>query len=140
MILFINDLEKISKWAYQWKMSFNSGISKQAQEVLLSQKRGSRLAFAIYGLVQILGCGWPLTKFLFALNDWENSCVLGCHKKYLWSYGCSSTNFKATVNFTNPKNEIKIEIIETQIIGIQIYILIKKNIPFKRQTCLFAVN
>ena len=32
------DLEKISLWAYQWKTSFNPGISKQAQEVILSKK------------------------------------------------------------------------------------------------------
>ena len=32
------DLEKISLWAYQWKMSFNSDISKQAQEVIFSKK------------------------------------------------------------------------------------------------------
>ena len=28
-----NDLVKISRWAYQWKMSFNLDPSKQAQEV-----------------------------------------------------------------------------------------------------------
>ena len=28
-----DDLEKISNWAYQWKISFNPGKSKQAQEV-----------------------------------------------------------------------------------------------------------
>ena len=39
-------------------------------------------------------------------------------EKYLWSYSCSGTNFAATVNCTNPKTEIQIEIIETQIIGI----------------------
>ena len=32
------DLIKISKWAYQWKMSFNPDITKQAQEVIFSQK------------------------------------------------------------------------------------------------------
>ena len=32
------DLIKISKWADQWKMSFNSDITKQAQEVIFSQK------------------------------------------------------------------------------------------------------
>ena len=47
-------------------------------------------------------------------------------EKYLWSFGCSGTNFTATVNFTNPKSEIQIEIIETQIIGIQVYFVIKK--------------
>ena len=30
-----DDLEKISNWAFQWKMSFNSDISKQAQEFFL---------------------------------------------------------------------------------------------------------
>ena len=32
------DLIKINEWAYQWKMSFNSDITKQAQEVIFSQK------------------------------------------------------------------------------------------------------
>ena len=33
-----NDLRKISHWAFQWKMSFNSDPSKQAQEVIFSCK------------------------------------------------------------------------------------------------------
>ena len=32
------DLEKISMWVYQWKMSFNPDISKQAQEITFSKK------------------------------------------------------------------------------------------------------
>ena len=31
-----NDLLKISKWAYQWKMSFNPDVSKQAQKIAFS--------------------------------------------------------------------------------------------------------
>ena len=31
-----DDLEKISNWAFQWKMSFNPDINKQAQEVIFS--------------------------------------------------------------------------------------------------------
>ena len=34
-----NDLTKITKWAFQWKMSFNPDISKQAHEVIFSHKR-----------------------------------------------------------------------------------------------------
>ena len=34
-----NDLVKISRWAYQWKMSFNPDINKQATEVYFSQRR-----------------------------------------------------------------------------------------------------
>ena len=34
-----NDLIKITKWAFQWKMSFNQDISKQAHEVIFSCKR-----------------------------------------------------------------------------------------------------
>ena len=30
-----NDLKEVSNWAFQWKMSFNSDPSKQAQEVVL---------------------------------------------------------------------------------------------------------
>ena len=33
-----NNLKKISKWTYQWKMTFNPDISKQTQEVLFSWK------------------------------------------------------------------------------------------------------
>ena len=33
-----DDLEKISSWAYQWKMSFNHDKSKQAQEVIFFRK------------------------------------------------------------------------------------------------------
>ena len=35
-------------------------------------------------------------------------------------YGCSNTNFMAAINCANPKTEIRIEIIEIEIIGIQI--------------------
>ena len=34
-----NDLAKITKWTFQWKMSFNPDISKQANEVIFSFKR-----------------------------------------------------------------------------------------------------
>ena len=33
-----NDLNKITEWAHQWKMSFNQDISKQAHEVVFSHK------------------------------------------------------------------------------------------------------
>ena len=33
-----NDLDKVSDWAYSWKMSFNPDPSKQAQEVIFSRK------------------------------------------------------------------------------------------------------
>ena len=33
-----NDLVKINRWAYQWKMSFNPDPTKQAQEVIFSRK------------------------------------------------------------------------------------------------------
>ena len=32
------DLIKVRKWAYQWKISFNSDITKEAQEVIFSRK------------------------------------------------------------------------------------------------------
>ena len=34
-----NDLAKINLWAYQWKMSFNPTVLKQAHEVIFSRKR-----------------------------------------------------------------------------------------------------
>ena len=33
-----DDLEKISHWAYQWKMQFNPDPTKQANEVIFSRK------------------------------------------------------------------------------------------------------
>ena len=36
-----NDLDMISKWAYNWEMSFNSDPKKPAQEVLFSRKNSN---------------------------------------------------------------------------------------------------
>ena len=36
-----NDLDMISKWAYNWKMSFNPDPNKPAQEVLFSRKNSN---------------------------------------------------------------------------------------------------
>ena len=33
-----NDLQAISKWAFQWKMQFNPDPNKQAEEVYFSKK------------------------------------------------------------------------------------------------------
>ena len=33
-----DDLKKINKWAFQWKMSFNPDPNKQAQEVIFFQE------------------------------------------------------------------------------------------------------
>ena len=34
-----NNLVRISRWAYKWRMSFNPGINKQATEGYISQRR-----------------------------------------------------------------------------------------------------
>ena len=47
------------------------------------------------------------------------------NSKYLRPQGCSDTNFTATVKHTIPKTEIKSEIIEVQVIGIQTDFVIK---------------
>ena len=36
-----DDLEKISYWAYEWKMQFNPDLNKQANEVIFSRKTSS---------------------------------------------------------------------------------------------------
>ena len=33
-----DDLKKVNDWTFQWKMSFNPDLSKQAQEVIFSRK------------------------------------------------------------------------------------------------------
>ena len=40
-----DDLEKISQWAYQWKMKFNPDPNKQANEVIFSRKSDSANVF-----------------------------------------------------------------------------------------------
>ena len=37
------DLDKISDWAFQWKMSFNPDPSKQAQEIIFSRKYNKKV-------------------------------------------------------------------------------------------------
>ena len=34
-----HDLEKISEWAFQWKMKFNPDPTKQAQELIFSREK-----------------------------------------------------------------------------------------------------
>ena len=41
-VILNNDLTKISEWVVQWKMNFNPDPSKQAQELLFSQKTSSK--------------------------------------------------------------------------------------------------
>ena len=36
--LLSDDLQKISDWAFKWKMLFNPDVTKQAQEVIFSRK------------------------------------------------------------------------------------------------------
>ena len=44
-----DDLFKISNWAYQWKISFNPKVVKQAQEVIfLSQNSGSHSSHILF--------------------------------------------------------------------------------------------
>ena len=52
-----SDLKKISEFAYQWKMSFNPDISKQAQEVIFFTKpvKASHPAVFFYD-IPVAGC------------------------------------------------------------------------------------
>ena len=40
--LLYSDLSEINEWTLQWKMSFNSDPSKQAQEIIFSHKTSQR--------------------------------------------------------------------------------------------------
>ena len=42
------DLVKITHWAYQWKMSFNPDITKQAQEIIFSRKKNNTSHPSLY--------------------------------------------------------------------------------------------
>ena len=39
-----NDMQKISEWAYKWKMSFNPDLNKHTQEVIFSRKLIKKLS------------------------------------------------------------------------------------------------
>ena len=43
-----DDLLKISRWAYQWKMIFNPDASKQAQEIVFSRKANASNHKTVY--------------------------------------------------------------------------------------------
>ena len=46
---FLNDnLRKISRWAYQWKIIFNPDASKQAQEIVFSRKANANNHATLY--------------------------------------------------------------------------------------------
>ena len=46
---FLNDdLLKISRWVYQWKMIFNPDASKQAQEIVFSRKANASNHATVY--------------------------------------------------------------------------------------------
>ena len=38
IVHYPKDLQNVSEWVYQWKMSFNSDQNKQAQEVIFCRK------------------------------------------------------------------------------------------------------
>ena len=42
------DLLKITQWAYQWKVSFNPDIAKQAQEIIFYQKKNETSHPSLY--------------------------------------------------------------------------------------------
>ena len=43
-----NDLNIISEWSFNWKMSFNPDLNKQAVEVIFSHKTGKQNIPKIY--------------------------------------------------------------------------------------------
>ena len=42
------DLVKIGNWAFKWKMNFNPGPSKQAQEIIFVRKKTASLHPVVY--------------------------------------------------------------------------------------------
>ena len=48
-----NDLAKINRWAFQWKMSFNPGPKKQAQEVIFSRRSKAILHPPLYLIIKM---------------------------------------------------------------------------------------
>ena len=81
-----NDLVKISRWAYQWKMSFNLDINKQATEVYLSQRREQSLPPSIiFNNNNVLTS--PCQKHLglvlgskLSFNELVNQIIIKCNR------------------------------------------------------------
>ena len=79
------------------------------------------MGFAVGGWVQILKCGQRLEKKNYLrLTVEEIRAFAAFTNKNLELWGCSGTNFTATVNNTNPKTETTSENIETKSIKIQV--------------------
>lgn len=70
---------------------------------------------------------WPVTdnNYYLRLTVEKVRVFLVFTNKHLLPDNYRRTNFAAAVNCTNPKNKVKSEIIETQIIEIQIQFVIK---------------
>ena len=74
------DLEKVSYWAYQWKMQFNPDPIKQANEVIFSRKSSS-------------------SNLSYPPIELYNNDVSKCpHQKYLGIVLDSKLNFNAHVD------------------------------------------
>ena len=58
IILFV-----FSEWAYQWKMSFNPDISKQAQEVIFSRKAVKAFLYPRHWNTGLVSSGASLTSW-----------------------------------------------------------------------------
>ena len=55
------DLERISKWATQWKINFNPATTKQAQEVIFSRKFKKRFILHYNLIMSMLLGHFPKT-------------------------------------------------------------------------------
>ena len=49
-----DDLKVVSDWAYQWKMSFNPYLSKQAQEMIFSKKAIGLMILQLLSIIPLL--------------------------------------------------------------------------------------
>ena len=96
-------------------LSFKTGVQRNAKNELMCRVCSLRLD-PNFGLRQTAD-----NNFYLWLTVEKVHAFAVFTEKYLRSYGCSGTNFMAVINCTNPKTEIQIEIIETEITRIQIY-------------------
>ena len=89
-----DDLEKISYWAYQWKMQFNPDPNKQANEVIFSRKTSSN------------NLSHPPIKF-------NNNDISKCpHQKHLGIALDSKLNFNAHLDQKTKKYNRIIDLIK----------------------------
>ena len=65
---------------------FKNSFKKEFDSEPAYKEKESCIRFAVYGWIQILGCGWRLTRIFIAFNYWEKWIGLPFSQKNIYSH------------------------------------------------------